>query len=213
MRPACAVLPLFHVTGMPGSMNGPLYRRRHHRAAAALGPRRRGADDPALPRDGLAADLHDGDRLPGQPGAVRLRPVEPAGGARRRRGDARRRSRRSSRTCTGLDYVEGYGMSETMAATHINPPHRPKQQCLGIPVFDVDARIVDPETPAGTAALGETGEIVVHGPQVMQGYWNDPRGRRRGASSRSTASASCAPATSRASTRTATSSWSTGSSA
>ncbi|WP_046116234.1 long-chain fatty acid--CoA ligase [Aquincola tertiaricarbonis] len=75
---------------------------------------------------------------------------------------------------TGLDYVEGYGMSETIAATHINPPHRPKPQCLGIPVFDVDARLVDPATLAPVAP-GEVGEIVVHGPQVMQGYWNAPQ--------------------------------------
>jgi fatty-acyl-CoA synthase len=45
----------------------------------------------------------------------------------------------------GLAYVEGYGMSETMAATHINPPQRPKRQCLGLPLFDVDARVVDPK--------------------------------------------------------------------
>src|SRR5690606_22935908 len=35
----------------------------------------------------------------------------------------------------GADYIEGYGMSETMAATHINPPQRPMRQCLGIPIF------------------------------------------------------------------------------
>jgi fatty-acyl-CoA synthase len=71
---------------------------------------------------------------------------------------------------TGLDYVEGYGMSETMAATHINPPQRPKPQCLGIPVFDVDSRIIDPAT-LQELPQGETGEIIIHGPQVMQGYW------------------------------------------
>jgi fatty-acyl-CoA synthase len=41
---------------------------------------------------------------------------------------------RKLKALTGLDYVEGYGMSETIAGTHINPPHRPKPQCLGIPV-------------------------------------------------------------------------------
>ena len=40
----------------------------------------------------------------------------------------------------GLPYVEGYGLSETMAPTHINPPHRPKRQCGGIPFFNTDAR-------------------------------------------------------------------------
>ena len=75
---------------------------------------------------------------------------------------------------TGLDYVEGYGMSETLAATHINPVHRPKAQCLGIPVFDVDARIVDPQS-LQEVPPGETGEIIVHAPQVMRGYWNNPQ--------------------------------------
>jgi fatty-acyl-CoA synthase len=64
-------------------------------------------------------------------------------------------------------------MSETLAATHINPPHRPKPQCLGIPVYDVDARVLDPVTQQEVAP-GETGEIVLHAPQVMQAYWRQP---------------------------------------
>ncbi|WP_173916762.1 long-chain fatty acid--CoA ligase [Halobacillus sp. Marseille-Q1614] len=72
---------------------------------------------------------------------------------------------------TGLEFVEGYGLSETIAQTHFNPPDRPKLQCLGIPSFDVDARIIDPATNE-EVKTGELGEIVVNGPQVMVGYYN-----------------------------------------
>jgi fatty-acyl-CoA synthase len=73
----------------------------------------------------------------------------------------------------GLRYVEGYGLSETISQTHFNPPDRPKLQCLGIPSFDVDARVIDPET---LEELGphQVGEIISSGPQVMQGYWRKP---------------------------------------
>jgi fatty-acyl-CoA synthase len=74
---------------------------------------------------------------------------------------------------TGLQYMEGYGLSETIAATHTNPPQMLKQQCLGIPLFGVDSRIVDPATMA-TLPPGEVGEIIMNGPQVFEGYWNDP---------------------------------------
>jgi fatty-acyl-CoA synthase len=72
---------------------------------------------------------------------------------------------------TGLHFVEGYGLSETIAQTHVNPPDRPKMQCLGIPTFDVDARIIDPVTQK-ELGVGEVGEIVINGPQVMVGYYN-----------------------------------------
>lgn len=74
---------------------------------------------------------------------------------------------------SGLEFLEGYGLSETMAQTHSNPQERPKLQCLGIPFFGVDARIVDLDT-LQELPQGETGEIVLHGPQVFQGYWNRP---------------------------------------
>jgi acyl-CoA synthetase (AMP-forming)/AMP-acid ligase II len=44
----------------------------------------------------------------------------------------------------GLRYVEGYGLTETAAPSHCNPPDAPKQQCLGLPFMSTDARIVGP---------------------------------------------------------------------
>jgi len=73
----------------------------------------------------------------------------------------------------GLRYVEGYGLTETAAPSHTNPPEQPKRQCLGIPFMSVDSRIVDPET-LQELPVGESGEIVTHGPQVFKGYWKRP---------------------------------------
>jgi len=73
----------------------------------------------------------------------------------------------------GLRYVEGYGLTETAAPSHSNPPDNPKQQCLGIPFMSCDARVVDPET-LEEVAVGEQGEIIVHGPMVFAGYWKRP---------------------------------------
>ncbi len=73
----------------------------------------------------------------------------------------------------GLHYSEGYGLTETAAPSHSNPPDAPKQQCLGIPFLGVEARVVDPDTLA-ELAVGEQGEILIHGPQVFQGYWKRP---------------------------------------
>jgi len=72
-----------------------------------------------------------------------------------------------------LDYVEGYGMTETMSPTHLNPLAAPKRQCLGIAVHETDARVIDSDT-LEELGDGGVGEIIVHGPQVLQGYWNRP---------------------------------------
>ena len=73
----------------------------------------------------------------------------------------------------GLRYVEGYGLTETAAPSHSNPPDSPKQQCLGIPFIGVDARVINPET-LEEAATGEQGEIIMRGPQIFDGYWRRP---------------------------------------
>jgi fatty-acyl-CoA synthase len=72
-----------------------------------------------------------------------------------------------------LRYVEGYGLTETAAPSHSNPPDAPKQQCLGIPFMSCDARVVDPET-LRELPPGEQGEIIIHGPMVFDGYWKRP---------------------------------------
>jgi fatty-acyl-CoA synthase len=73
----------------------------------------------------------------------------------------------------GIVFAEGYGLTETSAATHANLPERAKPQCLGIPIFGVDSRVVDPTT-LQELPPGEVGEIISRGPQVFKGYWRQP---------------------------------------
>ena len=77
----------------------------------------------------------------------------------------------------GLRYTEGYGLTETAAPSHTNPPDAPKQQCLGIPFVGTESYIVDPDT-LEPVAQGEQGEIVICGPQVFSGYWKRPDATR-----------------------------------
>ncbi|HEU5319877.1 MAG TPA: AMP-binding protein, partial [Methylomirabilota bacterium] len=69
--------------------------------------------------------------------------------------------------------VEGYGLTETSPLTHANPIDRPRPGSIGIPLPDTDARVVDLDTRADVAP-GQSGELLVRGPQVMKGYWNRP---------------------------------------
>lgn len=165
-------LPLFHVTGMQNSMNAPIFNgatlvlmtRWDRRVAAELIRRHRVThwrnittmcvdflSDPDSASWDLSSLIGIGGGGAPMPKAVAAK----------------------LKDFTGLDYIEGYGLSETIAATHINPVDNPKPQCLGIPVFDVDSRIVNPDT---LEELGpnETGEIVMAGPQIFLGYWNRP---------------------------------------
>ena len=76
-----------------------------------------------------------------------------------------------------LTFAEGYGLTETAAPTHANPPERAKLQCLGIPIFGVDSRVIDPVT-LQELPPGEVGEIVSRGPMVFKGYWGHPEATR-----------------------------------
>jgi long-chain acyl-CoA synthetase len=78
-------------------------------------------------------------------------------------------------TRIGRPLNQGYGLSETSPVTH-STPHmaRRKYASIGLPMPDTDMKIVDVETGTREMPLGESGELCICGPQVMQGYWNRP---------------------------------------
>ncbi|MGQ9426700.1 long-chain fatty acid--CoA ligase [Gilvimarinus sp. F26214L] len=166
-----SVLPLFHVTGMQYGMNTPIYMGgtvvmlpRWDREVAGSYVSRYGVTHwTAIPT--MIIDLF------GSPNIDKfdfssLRYIG-GGGAAMPQAVAKK-----VQDTFGLDFLEGYGLSETIAPTHTNPMYRPKRQCLGIPTFGTTAVIIDPET-LKPLPQGETGEIAVHGPQVMLGYWRN----------------------------------------
>jgi long-chain acyl-CoA synthetase len=75
---------------------------------------------------------------------------------------------------TGWPLLEGYGLSEASPVTHINPPFagQGREGSIGVPIPSTDARVVDVETGTREMPIGEPGELVIQGPQVMKGYWN-----------------------------------------
>jgi len=74
---------------------------------------------------------------------------------------------------TGSNIIEGYGLSETCATSHVNPLHRPKSGSFGCPIPGMQAAVMNGET-LEFVPPGETGELVLSGPNVMQGYWKRP---------------------------------------
>jgi long-chain acyl-CoA synthetase len=76
---------------------------------------------------------------------------------------------------TGGKLVEGFGMSETPTATHCNPLYgKNPPGSIGIPLPDVDARIINLDDEVTVLPTGEIGELVIKGPNVMKGYHNMP---------------------------------------
>lgn len=76
---------------------------------------------------------------------------------------------------TGAKILEGYGLSEASPTTHCNPPFAERKPgSVGIGFPSTEYKIVDSVTGNQEVPLGEVGELVVRGPQVMKGYWNMP---------------------------------------
>jgi fatty-acyl-CoA synthase len=140
-----AVLPFFHVTGMQNAMNGTLYQcatavvipRWDREVALQCIERYRVTGTQMITP--MVVDMLSHPEI----GRFDLSSLTSIGGGGAAMPEA---VAHKLKQLLGLDYIEGYGMSETMAATHINPTQRPMKQCLGIPIFDVDSRVVDPST-------------------------------------------------------------------
>ena len=203
--------PLFHVTGMQHSMNAPIFAgatiallpRWDPEAAGYMIERYRCTHWPNVPTmvvDLLAHPATEGRDLSS------LQNVFGGGSAM-----PEAVAQKLFELC-GIEYMEGYGMTETISQTHMNPPGNLRKQCLGIPTFDTESLIIDPDTlqPVGP---DQQGEIISRGPQVFKGYWNNPEATRRHCHRDRRRGVSCVPEISATATRTGISTSRTGSSA
>ncbi|MCP3943846.1 MAG: long-chain fatty acid--CoA ligase [Desulfobacteraceae bacterium] len=76
---------------------------------------------------------------------------------------------------TGSIIVEGFGLTESTPVTHINPFHgKRKQGSIGIPIPNTECKVVDLEDDTKEMPVGEPGELLIRGPQIMKGYLNNP---------------------------------------
>lgn len=174
---ATAVQPLFHVAGMQATLNGGIYAgatmlimaRWDAAAAVELFSRYRPTFFNAPPT--MVVDLLSQPSF--SESALASVKVVSGGGTAMPVAVAEQLERRF-----GLVYVEGYGMSETMSPTHINPIDTPRAGSVGVTVPQTISCIVDPETLAPLPD-GEVGEILVAGPQVIAAYWNNPDADRQ----------------------------------
>ena len=161
-------LPLYHATGMQTSMNVPLKagatlvlaEKWDAEAAARLIEAHR-----VTRWRSIATMIKDFVELPGI-GAFDLSSLNAIGGG----GAAVPAGLRARvREVTGLEYLEGFGMTETMAATHMNQVSASRRGSIGRLLEGVDALIISMETDL-PLPVGEEGELVVAGAQLFRGY-------------------------------------------
>ena len=166
------VVPMFHITGLVYTVLASVYAgatvvllpRWDRELAARLIVRHRVSHWTCIPT--MIVDLLASPNLPSFD-LSSLRNLSGGGAAMPQAVAERLRER------FGLTFAEGYGLTETAAPSHANPPERAKLQCLGMPIFGTDSRVIDPET-LQELPPGEVGEIVTAGPMLFLGYWGHP---------------------------------------
>ncbi len=167
-----SVLPFFHVTGMIHSMNMPIYTRTTNVILSRFDPqvtleaiqKYRCTTWTGITTMNVAVvnypDIKKYDLSSLKRGLSGGAPIP-------------EEILRKWRENMGTELSEGYGLSETISQTHMNPYLNPRYGSIGLPYFGVDCRIVDVETKK-EVPLGEEGELLLKGPMVMKGYWNRP---------------------------------------
>ena len=170
-------IPLFHVYGMVAGMNFALVSG----ASLVMIPNARDIPDvleninkyhptifPGVPTLYNAINNHPAVKA----GKINLRSIKAciSGSA-----PLMRETKERFEELSGGKVFEGYGLSEAPTATHCNPLMGVnKTGSIGMPMSDVDCKIISLDDGETEIALGEIGELVVNGPQVMKGYHNMP---------------------------------------
>lgn len=79
---------------------------------------------------------------------------------------------------TGKPILEGFGMTETAGVSHVNPTHRIRRGSFGVPLPNVEAAVVDPDT-GRFLPPGEVGELLLSGPNITAAYWRRDEENKR----------------------------------
>ncbi len=168
-----AALPLFHVFGLTVLLNQAIYKAGSLLLVPRFDPkmvletirRRKPTVFPGAPTMYIAL-LNHPLALEGDLGSVRVC----VSGAAPLPRDVQEKFEKLS----GGRLIEGYGLTEASPVAHCNPIWGfRKSGTIGVPLPDTDVRIVG-EDSLEPLPIGEIGELAIHGPQVMAGYWNRP---------------------------------------
>ena len=176
------LLPMFHVYGLQTGLIGPIFAAAHilpvtrPRAPEliALVREHQPTVIPLVPAliDALSSRLeHNPDS---QFAEAAARALVTSGAALLSSAIAQRFER-----LIGTRIVQGYGLTEASPVTHLNPPHAPRDESIGLLLPDTIARLADLDHADQDAPPGEPGELWVSGPQIFHGYQDNPDATRQ----------------------------------